>query len=317
MKSVASGLGQYEEPQKDPPQKVEFDGAATVVDILKRVPAKSVCRIRCVSKMLSIVDSPSFVKLHSTLVFDPDSRVTPAPPQFILHYGLSRFYPPFIHFITTFPKLLDQSSSRRSSKAPIQSQDCSTNLWFIFPLKGNRELLCIPSACTRQKRMATGNLSSTSEYISFRYSENVCAHGDMHWLLNYYIREGIQELVHILSFDFKKEEFFWIPNPYQLHLINFRGSMAIVDTTSGTNIEIWVMKDYNKKQWMWDYSISIQVLELDPQFNFSEAVCCEWEHGILFLLDDDESTTLTSFLDLRGPVVTKNLVKCPIEGKLS
>ncbi|KAL6221539.1 hypothetical protein ACLB2K_004935 [Fragaria x ananassa] len=127
----------------------------------------------------------------------------------------------------------------------------------------------------------------------FRF-ENICAHGDMHWPLYPYTREGIQGQVHILSFDFKKEEFFWIPNPYilqntrnQLHLINFRG-----------------------------YYISIQVLELDPQFKFSEAVCCEWEHGIPFLLDDDESATLTLFLDLRGPVVTKNLVKCPIEGKL-
>ncbi|KAL6226109.1 hypothetical protein ACLB2K_000074 [Fragaria x ananassa] len=61
-----------------------------VVDILRRVPAKSVCRIRCVSKMLlSIIDSPSFVTLHFTFLLDPDSHLPPDPPQFILHYNLS------------------------------------------------------------------------------------------------------------------------------------------------------------------------------------------------------------------------------------
>ncbi|XP_040369683.1 uncharacterized protein LOC121051415 [Rosa chinensis] len=119
----------------------------------------------------------------------------------------------------------------------------------------------------------------------------------------------------ILSFDFKKEEFFWTPNPYifpyptwKLHLINFRGSMAIVDASSGMNIEIWVMKDYNKKQWILDYSINIHMLELDPEFDFIWAVCCEWEHGILFI---DEPATITLFLDLRQPVVTRNLFKRP------
>lgn len=70
------------------------------------------------------------------------------------------------------------------------------------------------------------------------------------------------------------------------------------------------MKDYNKKQWMLDYSISIQMLELDPQFNFVFAVCGEWEHGIVFI---DQPGAITLFLDLRRHV-TKNLFKCPIQG---
>ena len=94
---AASGLEQYGEPQKEALQyhKAEFDGAphGTAVEILKRVPAKSVCRSGRVCKMLlSIVDSPSFVTLHSNFVFDPDSHLLPAPPQFILHYHLSRYW---------------------------------------------------------------------------------------------------------------------------------------------------------------------------------------------------------------------------------
>lgn len=37
----------------------------------------------------------------------------------------------------------------------------------------------------------------------------------------------------------------------------------------------------------------------------------EWEHGILFI---DKPAATTLFLDLRPPVVTKYLFKCPIEG---
>nr|XP_011471078.1 PREDICTED: putative F-box protein At1g53360 [Fragaria vesca subsp. vesca] len=72
----------------------------------------------------------------------------------------------------------------------------------------------------------------------FKPSKGICAHGDMHWLVSSR-REGIRGHAHILSFDFKKEEFCWIPNPYRLpdmnrglHLIMLRGSMAVVDTTS-------------------------------------------------------------------------------------
>ncbi|KAL6177589.1 hypothetical protein ACLB2K_049115 [Fragaria x ananassa] len=87
--------------------------------------------------------------------------------------------------------------------------------------------------------------------------------------------------------------------------------MAVVDTTSGTNISKWVMKDYSKKQWKLDYSININKLELDSEFKFLRAVCCEWEHGILFI---DQPATITLCLDLRGPAVTKSLLRCPTEG---
>ncbi|KAL6221529.1 hypothetical protein ACLB2K_004925 [Fragaria x ananassa] len=216
---VASGLGQYEEPQKDPPQKVEFDGAATHGT---RVPAKSVCRIRCVSKMLlSIVDSPSFVKLHST-------------------------------------SLLDQSSSRRSSKLPpshriaqqicgpySEARDVSTGMGFDS-ITNTYKILRVTNIrkryggrCWVVQVLVLGRsewrqvTSAPPPDITLRCYKNVCAHGDMHWLLY--------------------------------------------------------------------------------PFKFSEAVCCEWEHGILFT---HSSATITLFLDMRGPVVTKTLVKCPIEGYL-
>ncbi|KAK9947307.1 hypothetical protein M0R45_002938 [Rubus argutus] len=54
-----------------------------LVGILTRVPTKSVCCIRCVSKtLLSIVDSPSFVTLHTRFLLSPDSPPRGSPPAF-------------------------------------------------------------------------------------------------------------------------------------------------------------------------------------------------------------------------------------------
>lgn len=364
-----------------------------LVDILKRVPAKSVCCIRCVSKtLLSIVDSPSFVTLHTRFLLSPDSHVPPAPPQLILrclrsHCGTTSNEIMTLHSLD-YDHANAQGAKLNVSEVLNTSKPAPYILHFVFcnlfciknrcddalgflinPLRG--EVLRLPPSHgiaqlygTNSRvyfdRSGMGFDSITNTYKILRVSEilidsscldtserclvsqvlvlgtslwrqvpstppfrnldcakSVCAYGDMHWLVNGYTREGIQGEIHILSFDFKKEEFFWTPNPYmlpgstfQLHLITFKGSMAIVDTSSGMNIEIWVMKDYNKKQWMLDYSISIQMLELDPQFNFVFAVCGEWEHGIVFI---DQPGAITLFLDLRRHV-TKNLFKCPIQG---
>ncbi|XP_021805599.1 F-box/kelch-repeat protein At3g06240-like [Prunus avium] len=80
-------------------------------------------------------------------------------------------------------------------------------------------------------------------------------HGAVHWLIS-----GDDKLsVHILSFDFKNEEFYWTPHPLALkikldlslfvHLLNFRGSLALVDVSS-SDIEIWVLvlKNYDGKK---------------------------------------------------------------------
>ncbi|XP_050368812.1 F-box protein At3g07870-like [Argentina anserina] len=86
----------------------------------------------------------------------------------------------------------------------------------------------------------------------------VCAYGDMHWL----VEKGSHRDIgggrsHIISFDFKKEEFCWTPHPTlpemcynklsvsDYYFLNMKGSLTIVDVSSGKFIEIWVMKDYD------------------------------------------------------------------------
>lgn len=68
--------------------------------------------------------------------------------------------------------------------------------------------------------------------------KSLYAHGDMHWL----VYGDDASSARILSFDFKKEEFYLTSLPIPLgkepdlwkclHLINFRGSMALVFVSS-------------------------------------------------------------------------------------
>lgn len=147
----------------------------------------------------------------------------------------------------------------------------------------------------------------------------VCAHGDMHWLFG---EEGDAGGIHILSFDSKKEELYFTPIPIPipaasqmqyLQLITLRESIAIVDTSqmqylhliSSINFEIWVMKDYNKKEWKREYIINLQMMGSDLEFKFQWSKCCEWEQGILFI---DEECATSLFWDLK--CASMKPVKC-------
>ncbi|KAK9920170.1 hypothetical protein M0R45_028729 [Rubus argutus] len=132
--------------------------------------------------------------------------------------------------------------------------------------------------------------------------KNACAYGVMHWLRAAHVMgKGDEVISPIISFDFKKEEFCWTPHPsprlqsskeysglyVHLHLLTLRGSLALVDTSLSqgmtTNIEIWMLKDYDKKEWTLNYSLNIEMFDLRKEFGrLWEVTCGEWEHGIYF-----------------------------------
>ncbi|KAJ0039510.1 hypothetical protein Pint_26569 [Pistacia integerrima] len=97
----------------------------------------------------------------------------------------------------------------------------------------------------------------------------VNAYGDMHWLRSN-LKQHIEYETMIRSFDFKREEFKWIRYPnlkYFAHkscikvpLINLRGSLAIVNVLPYNEMEIWVMKDYDKKEYYWiEFTILMEI----------------------------------------------------------
>lgn len=80
----------------------------------------------------------------------------------------------------------------------------------------------------------------------------------------------------IISFDVKDEEFretslpdFGCPRKHvsQFKLINLKGFLAVVSFPSSAHLEIWMLKDYQKKEWTREYKISTQVWERGPYSN--------------------------------------------------
>lgn len=82
-----------------------------------------------------------------------------------------------------------------------------------------------------------------------------------------------------------------------LHLLNLKGSLAIVDTSSDDYIEIWVLKNYDTKEWSLEYKIDNATVRGE----LINLTCCEWEHGIFFTSQKiTESHKITVFVDLRS-----------------
>ena len=120
----------------------------------------------------------------------------------------------------------------------------------------------------------------------------------------------------MVTFDSSREEFYLTSTPvrsdrYQsmqsTHLITLGKSIAIVDTFSRKKMEIWVMKDYSKKEWNLEHII---MLRLDDHFRFVRANCCGTESGIYFL---DDNAEVLLFVDLRPSSMT--CVSFPVSNK--
>lgn len=90
-----------------------------------------------------------------------------------------------------------------------------------------------------------------------------------------------------------------------LHLLNLKGSLAVVDTLSDDYIEVWVLKNYDKKEWRLDYKIENATV----RGKLINVTCCEWEYGIFFTSQEmPESNRITIFVDFRcGSISHVNL----------
>lgn len=99
--------------------------------------------------------------------------------------------------------------------------------------------------------------------------DGLSAFGVIHWRK----WDGRRKKACIISFDVKDEEFKETPLPdfgcprkhiRQFNLTNLRGFLAVVSFPSSAHLEIWMLKDYQKKEWIREYKISTQVWERGP-----------------------------------------------------
>ncbi|CAL9021180.1 unnamed protein product [Prunus brigantina] len=340
-----------------------------LLDILLRLPTRSLFSLLCVSKTLrSLVDCPSFAHKHSEYIatsnyedLDPPHVMVLTNSQLITLRALNPLSP-----INEFAFDISNSFGNGFNLEfefvsygllLFKKKEANHELLLVNPLRG--EVLKLPPPLPHcgyelyamgydvmtsthkivrlfgpggdpHHMVAQVYVLGTSSSSSWRQissvpplpcclssKASVSAYGNMHWLV--YVLSSDLEL-RILSFDFKREEFEWTPHTnlpdfderIDLHLINFRGRLSIVDVSAISSpkksdhdkIEIWVMKSYKNFTWEKKYAVKIY---LDP--------CCmkpwetpshflgvgpgsvgAWEHGIF--LRDLKSKNMVVFLDV-------------------
>ncbi|PRQ41718.1 putative F-box domain-containing protein [Rosa chinensis] len=335
------------------------------IDILMRLPVKSLCCLECVSKTsLNIVGSPQFAAQHTRRLLNSSSAVE--VPQLMLLARYSNLQHCAINLQSL--KYNGTSCSTKTNFADIVfmndwyryevefvfsnlfgiSRRLSVNrelCYLVNPLRG--EVLELPRSdvkapnyngydpCIHDRYgMGFDHVSSTykivhiSEYayeissdIAARVyamgtrswrpiqsvplchfsNKSVYAYGDRHWLV-----EGDKSPNNfIVSFDFRKDEFYWTHHPdlqassshrfwYDFHLLNLKGSLAIMDYCSYPEeyIKIWVLKNYDKKEWALDYTINMKTFVGRPRGTLLK--WGEWENGIFTI-----QSGVCYFVDLR------------------
>ncbi|CAB4274439.1 unnamed protein product [Prunus armeniaca] len=359
-----------------------------LLDILSRLPTRSLFSLLCVSKTLrSLVDCPSFAHEHSQYIattnyedLDPSHVMVLTNSQLITLRALNPLSP-FSEFSFDISNslrngfnlklvlhgllLFNKKESTTNDQAllllvnPLMGEVLNlpppptTIFYDVLPPRWNYELygmgydamtsthkivrLSRPGPkhdlVAQMYELGTGSSSSWRQISSVpppscRLSSKNCvsAYGNMHWLVNGFSSDLE---FRILSFDFKREEFEWTPHTNLpdfgkrsvLHLINFRGRLAIVDVTAISSpknshhhdqIEIWVMKSY--KNFTWEKKYAVQI-DLDPYcmkswetpFRFhgvGPGSVGAWEHGI-FLRDitSTKSKNMVVFLDVDSGVI--------------
>ncbi|KAK9921738.1 hypothetical protein M0R45_030235 [Rubus argutus] len=342
-----------------------------LINILLRLPVKSLCCTQCVSKtLLHIVEARSFATLVHLRLRNTASHTVAEVPQILL---LTRSRANG-NLTTILPSHRYDGNALRKNRQAIVSEFASSrydyhvdfvfcNLFFfkdreyggpcfLFnPLRG--EVLFPPTSniqvptyrikkifidwygmgfdnttSTHKIVRVSGNahyrlvaqvyVLGTSSWKEIRSvppcnldTKDVSAYGDVHWLINL-SSEGGQ--IRVVSFDFKKEEFCLTPPPtlrkpdvssFLLQLLNLKGCMAIVDVSSGTDIEIWVLRSYEKKEWVRDYYINIEMMVDGPQYLGQLSTSSgEWEQGI-FIIEYRVNTINLFFVDIRSDSVKR------------
>lgn len=284
-----------------------------VDEIIIKLPAKSLMRFRCVSKIwLHKIDSLAFAIKRSAAASasasaDEDNQILqltfaskPPFPFHLLTLEDGNIIKRSAHPILELPNNIQESNFISHSAYGLfcfHTRGGVGKAYLCNPLR--KEVLELPQATAggswldfygmgfdgttstykivrvfgKRSEIYTLGTSSWREISSVppedldNMSNGVSAYGDMHWAdddhFSFGQRKGVDNCV-IISFDFKKEEFKRTPTPdfgslsyehERFVMINLKGCLAIVILTP-EDIEIWMMKDYDRKEWVKEYKIT-------------------------------------------------------------
>ncbi|KAL6189509.1 hypothetical protein ACLB2K_040897 [Fragaria x ananassa] len=354
-----------------------------LLEILLRLPAKSVGCIKCVSKtLLNMVNNISFSTLHTRLLFATNSPAAADQVPRLMYCSLN-------HPAVTLQSVKHKDDTLTKGRYAITiSSSPSCFLCFVFcnvfclgskngdcmlinPL-GERGVLRLPESSFarleggpdvyRNSWFGMGFDDKTNTYKivcvtsdgdGFHRSKAMTAHvlvlgsnswrkisslppGQLNWIddeLMICSNGAVHWLTcdrRIVSFDFKREEFCLTPTPPTLQssktnhldsnmsLFTLRGCLAIVETKRSwrqCGIEIWMLQDFDEKQWV-RYYCNNKIKDYFPsQFHGPSKFHGppgEWEHGIFFTFYDLFDTRVF-FIDLRDGSIKD--VMYPLHGR--
>ncbi|XP_004301944.1 PREDICTED: F-box/kelch-repeat protein At3g06240-like [Fragaria vesca subsp. vesca] len=327
----------------------------TLVDILLRLPAKSVGCIKCVSKtLLNMVSNISFSTLHTRSLIATNSAAADQVPRLMccsrevllvtlqsLKYKdntltegryaitISSSTPCFMRFVfcnvfclgtkngdCMLVNGLGERGLLRLPESSFATLESGPNVYrnsqfgMGFDDKTNTyKIVCVThetDADHQLKSMTTHVLvlgtnlwrqisSPPPCELNWIHRAPVCANGAVHW----WTGSTFWDDRRIVSFDLRREEFCWTPTPHHyldsdISLFSLRGCLAMVETKrSRSQMEIWVLKNFDEKQWVRYYYNN----KLPDDFSFQGSPG-EWEHGIFFT-SHNFCKTWVSFIDLR------------------
>ncbi|EOA22230.1 hypothetical protein CARUB_v10002817mg [Capsella rubella] len=274
------------------------------MDLLSRLPAKSIARFLCVSKhWSSFTTVPSFTKSFAT-------RCSAQPPSLLVTFSknLKRFvfsfpqdqnldgsYPPVYSYQMTDTDswcwnhsqsihglvLLQGSviwnpTMRRFSTLPTPTTNKTVSYLGYDPLEDKHKVLCLSKDESKQPRVLTLGAQESWRIISkdfplhypYRDCHGQCINGILYYEACFRIGDGGER--RIMSFDVRTEKFDSIELPeFYLgsypHMILYKGRLSIVEIRSLPSIDIWILKDGDSSHKYWKQKrFNLPLSEIDP-----------------------------------------------------
>ncbi|KAK3022332.1 hypothetical protein RJ639_047037 [Escallonia herrerae] len=247
-------------------------------NVLSRLPVKTLCKLKCVSReWLKLISSDQHF-------LDSHSKVSPQNPVllFTFHCFVNRRNKEYAiqlssvdmkeRFYSYFRKSGDSFYTYSSiSCAGLSKNEYKVASLLSRPSHGDGEIWC-QIFDLRDSEGSSGswrNIGNCPLQV-FEISSPACSNGVIYWLFQ--DKNHLENRQQMIALDLETEEFHMVryPEHYSsknvglgcLSLVELKGCLCLVDNSSEYLItDVWMLKDPRNQIWVKEYSIGFSALE--------------------------------------------------------